>query len=89
MARSEPHEEAAEEDGTDDEDAARDDADPSRDRGQSAASTFDDGGLVHGCDGRSVRYDGINWSSLGFGRRCFAHVIHSARHAEALVMNRL
>jgi hypothetical protein len=89
VPRDEPDEESAEEDGSDDEDAACDDADP---RGHSVESTglsFDDGLRWRRCDGRSVGCDGIDGPGFGFGMRCFAHVFHSARRAEALVMNRL
>jgi len=93
VARDEAHEEAAEEDGTDDEDAACDDADPRGDRVQSAVSTCGHDRLGHRCDRRSMRCNGLDWPGLGFGRRCFAHVLDNARRTIAigkeLAMNRL
>jgi hypothetical protein len=88
VTRHEPDEETTEEDGADDEDASCDDADPCGHLVESAGPTFDYGRHWRRCDGRSVwcdrRFDG---PGFGFGLRCFAHVIHSARPAEALVMN--
>jgi len=93
VARNEAHEEAAEEDGTDDEDAACDDADPSGDGVQSAVSTCGHDRFGHSCDGRSRWCSGLDWPGLGFGRRCFAHVLDNARRTLALgtemAMNRL
>jgi hypothetical protein len=85
----EPHEESAEEDGPDDEDGARDDADPCGHSIESAVPTFGYGRHWRRCDGRGVGCDGIDGPGFGFGLRCFAHVFHSARRAEALVMNGL
>jgi hypothetical protein len=87
VTRDEAHEETAEEDGPDDEDGARYDADPCRHFVESAVPTFHDGRHWRRCDGRSVWCDGVDGPGFGFGLRCFAHVIHSARPAEALVMN--
>jgi hypothetical protein len=93
MARDEAHEEAAEEDGADDEDAACHDADPSGDGVQSPVSTCGHDRLGHGCDGLSTWWNGLDWPGLGFGRRCFAHVLDNARRTLALgkelAMNRL
>jgi hypothetical protein len=88
VTRDEPDEETAEEDGTDDEDASCDDADPCGHLVESAVPTFHDCRHWRRCDGRSVWCDGgFDGPGFGFGLRCFAHVIHSARPAEALVMN--
>jgi hypothetical protein len=87
VARNEAHEEAAEEDGTDDEDAACDDADPSGDCVQSAVSTCGHDRFGHSCDGRSRWGSGLDWPGLGFGRRCFAHVLDNARRTLALGKN--
>jgi hypothetical protein len=87
VAGDESDEETAEEDRTDDEDAARHDADPCGHLIESAGPAFDHRRRWRRYDGRCVGCDGIDGPGFGFGLRYFAHVLHSARHAEALVMN--
>jgi hypothetical protein len=72
VASGHPKDETAEEDGTDDEDAARDDADPCGNSVESAGPAFDYGWFGRRSDG-SLRGSGFDGPGCGFGLRCFAH----------------
>jgi hypothetical protein len=88
VARGEAHEEPAEEDGTDDEDAACDDADPCSHGVQPTVTVYGyDNGLVRSGDGRSLWCGGLEWPGCRFRRRCFAHDSIMRLPAQALVMN--
>jgi hypothetical protein len=71
VTRDEPHEEATEEDGTDDEDAACHDAHPCGDGVQSTGAAIDDDWLGRRRNGRRMCGNRVDWPGLWFGR-CFA-----------------